>query len=89
MTVDRPIRKRFLRCVGYMLLFPKHTHAAVFRHPDSQCFDVSLGIDMLTVAPELDHCLLGCILSIVPGTEEVESDFQYSLAQLRGDMFKF
>jgi hypothetical protein len=72
-----------------MLLFPIHTHAAVFRHPDSQCFDVSLGIDMLTVAPELDHCLLGCIFSIVLGTEEVESDFQYSLAQLRGDMFKF
>jgi hypothetical protein len=37
----------------------------------------------------LYHRLLRCILGILTGTEEAEADFQYSLAQLWGDMFEF
>jgi hypothetical protein len=66
-----------------------HTHAAVFRHPDSQGLDIPLRIDVLTIAPKLHHRLLRCIFGILLGAKEVEAYFQHFLAQLCGDIFEF
>jgi hypothetical protein len=44
---------------------------------------------VLQIAPELHHRFLSSIFCILFVAEEVKSDLQHSLAQLRNDMFEF